>query len=610
MSVRSVAVVVSGMDEEYPYQIIQGINKFAKENNVNISYFAAFAGIIDSRDFDLGEFSVYNLPDFSKFDGVILLSNTFSNPDIRNSIAEKVKAAKTPAVILECRDHPEFHDISIDNYTVMKKLVEHLIEVHEAKVFNFIAGPESNPEASDRYRAFRDALAEHDIEFDEENRLFKGLFRSFDGIKAIESFESSGMSMPDAFVCANDSMALTAMSSLQRMGYKVPEDVIITGFDNIQNARNACPELTTISRPLFDSGSKACSVLLDIMDGKDVPRSTILEAEPVYSESCGCCNEDMASMKEFKKIIYSKIEHTNISVHMLNRLIADLAEAQNIEDCIKSIEKVLIMIDCKKFSLCLVEDWEDAFKITSLEEDTGSYPPVLTAPLVWHNDERRSVKKFPSSQLYPEPLKTGGNISYFLPLHFSERCLGYYIMTNNDFPINSVLCHTMTMCIGNAIDKISKLNVLDPLCKIYNRNGFNINADFLFKKCISEESPFTMFFIDLDGLKQINDTYGHKEGDYAISSVAAALKASCGSSDICGRFGGDEFVAAGRGTKFAEAFEKKVMKKLEKLNNGADKPYSIAASIGHITVVPSKEDTLLDLIERADEEMYKIKNKR
>ena len=610
MKIRNVAAVVSGMDEEYPYHIIRGINKFAKDNYINVSYFAAFGGIVDSRNFDIGEYSIYNLPDFSKFDGALLLSNTFADPKIRNAIIDKVKAAGIPAVIFECKDYKEFHDMSIDNYAVMKKLVTHLIREHGAKVFNYIAGPSANPEAQDRYRAFRDALAENDIEFDEERRLFHGLFRSYDGIKAIEAFERSGMSLPDAFVCANDSMAITAMSRLQHLGYKIPEDVMVTGFDNTFNARNSCPALTTVKRPLYYSGNQALKVLQDLMDNETQPSSTSLEAEPVFSESCGC-HEDIAdNIREFKMSTYQRIERTYTDVHMLNRLIAGLAGAQNIDECIDSIEQVLKAIDCQEFSLCLVSDWENTYNVASVADISDTYPPYITSPYIWDHGVRRHVKKFPSSQLHPEPLTTGGNISYFLPLHFNQRCLGYYIMTNNDFPIYSLLCHTMTMSIGNAIDNISKLNVLDALCKIYNRNGFNKNAEYIFKECVSTATPLSICFIDMDGLKMINDTYGHKEGDIALKNIADSISSACGSGDVCGRFGGDEFVAVGRGEEFTSRFEKKFMSKLEKINSRSNKPYELSASLGYITVVPKLTDTLFDLIQQADAKMYEVKKEK
>lgn len=607
MSIRNIAAVVSGMDEEYPYQIICGINSVARKREVNVNYFTAFGGIIDSKEFDTGEYSIYDLPDFSQFDGVLLMSNTFSNPDVRNSIISRVKASGIPAVIFESKEHKEFHDISINNYSVMKKLVEHLVVKHNARVFNFISGPQPNPEAKARYQAFRDVLAEHGIEFDEGNRLFKGLFRSYDGIKAIEEFERSGMSLPDAFVCANDSMALAAMSRLQQMGVKIPDDVIVTGFDHTFNARNSCPVLTTVKRPLYYSGEKACEVLLDMIDKKEVPPSTDLEAEPVFTESCGCFEDDSYSIQEFKKNTYMRIENTYTNIHMLNRLIAGLAGAENIKECIDSIESMLRMIGCTEFSLCLVGNWENSYSNDPLDENSSVYPSMMTSPMILKGGEKYTDVPFHSSQLMPFPLTTGGNISYFLPLHYDQRILGYYIITNHDFPIFSLLCHTMTMCIGNAVDYISKLNILDPLCKIYNRNGFNKNAAYIFKECLTSKSPLSICFIDMDGLKVINDTYGHKEGDFAIKSVADAISSSCTSVDLCGRFGGDEFVVLGRGENFIEKFEAKFIRKIAEINKASGKLYLISASVGCITVVPHHKDQLFELIQQADDIMYQNK---
>lgn len=609
MKINNIAAVVSGMDEEYPYQIMLGINQFAREHNINVSYFAAFGGIIESEDFNDGEYSIYNLPNFSDFDGALLLTNTFSNPKVRNRIIEKVKKSGIPVVIFECRDHEEFHDVSINNYNVMKKLVEHLITEHDAKVFHYISGPVANPEASDRYRAFRDALSENGIPFDEEKRFFKGYFRSYDGIKAIEAFEQSGLPLPDVFVSANDSMALTAMNCLQQKGYRIPEDVIVTGFDHTFNAQNSYPVLTTVKRPLKHSGMVACDALLKLIEGKELPRSICLEAEPVFSESCGCHDEEQDNIQEFKKNMYQRIGRTYTNAHLLNRLIAALAGAENIGDCIESIEQMLRVLGCNDFSLCLVHDWETTYNISHGREEEG-YHPLMTAPFVYENGVRSAVSSFPSRQLFPIPLATGGNISYFLPLHFNQRCLGYYIIKNNDFPIYNLHCHTMTMSIGNAIDAISKINVLDPLCKVYNRTGFERNAEMLFKECVNSGVSLTICFIDLDGLKKINDNYGHKEGDFAIKSISDAIENSCDQTAICGRFGGDEFVVLGVGDHFQEMFQEQFAAYLAKVNREAGKAYEVAASLGFVTATPTKEDSLPDLIQTADARMYEIKKKK
>ncbi len=612
MTIRNIAAVVSGMDEEYPYHIIRGINDYARENDINVSYFAAFGGIVDSKDFDTGEFSIYALPDFAKFDGVLLLSNTFANPEIRNCIIDKVKKAGVPAVIFECKDHEEFYDVSINNYSVMKKLVEHLIDKHGCRTFNFIAGPSANPEANDRYRAFRDALADHNIEFD-ERRLFNGVFRSYDGIKAIEEFAASGLSLPDAFVCANDSMALTAMSMLQRMGYNIPDDVIITGFDNTFNARNSFPALTTVKRPLYPSGQKAIQILIDLINGVPHEKSTLFEATPVFSESCGCTDEDIEDITEFKKNTYHRIELTYTSVHMLNRLTAGLAGAQDLTQCVDHLANMVKTLACEKFSICLLEDWENTYHSISITDPNATYSEYMTAPLVYLNGEITKVDKFESGQLFPVPQKTGGNINYFLPLHFDERCLGYLIMTNSDFPIYSFLCHTMMMSIGNAIAGISKLNIIDPLCKIYNRSGFTQNAEEIFKSCISDKRRMMISFIDLDGLKSINDNYGHKEGDFAIQMVAEAISSCCRrGGDICARLGGDEFIVLCVNTpdNFESILEKRFQSILDSINEKVKKPYPISASIGSVALTPTETDMLSDIITQADAKMYEVKKQK
>ena len=600
------AAFVCGMDEEYPYQIIQGINEYAREHAINVSYFASFGGVVENSSFDEGEYSIYKLVQLSAFDGAFLLTNTFSDPKIRNQIVDKVKQAGIPAVIFECSDYEEFHDISINNYAVMKQMVEHLITEHGAKTFNYISGPDANPESQARYKAFRDALSEHGLAFD-ERRLYKGYFRSYDGIKAIDRFLRSGMSLPDAFVCANDSMALTAMNKLQANGIRIPDDVIVTGFDNTFNARSAFPVLTTVKRPLYESGLKACEVLYSLMQGDEMPRSTVMEAEPVFAESCGCHLNSDASALEFRKETSLKIERTYTGIHILNKLIAALAVAKNLDECADAIYMWLDVIDCNDFALCLVSDWEKTYSRADGGPDADRYPEAMTAPVIWNHGIRSAVKSFPSRQLQPDLQMNSGRISYYIPLHFGPRILGYYIMSNTDFPIYSNHCHTITMSISNAIENISKLNVLDPLCGIYNRNGFNTNAGYVFEECVKTKTALSVIFIDMDGLKAINDTYGHGEGDAAIKAIAQIIERSCGTMDVCGRIGGDEFVVVGRGENFAGIFETRFKAELERRNRESDKPFRLSASIGHISAVPDETDTLLEFVQRADAKMYLAK---
>ncbi|WP_298528856.1 diguanylate cyclase domain-containing protein [uncultured Ruminococcus sp.] len=622
----NIAVAVAGIDEEYQQTIISGINKAARENKVNISYFTAFGGMLPSKRFDIGEYSIYRLIDFERFDGAILMTNTISDSEVKEYIIKKVRASGIPSVVFDCSDYPEFCNISIDNSMAMNQIVEHIITEHGAKVLNYISGPLNNPEAKARLNSFMTVMNKHGLEVDDK-RIYYGEFRSQDGKKAIEEFAASGLPLPDAVICANDAMALTAATTLEKMGYKIPEDIMITGFDNTYNARNFCPALTSVGRPLEEVGYQACKILTDVVNGKELPSGVSLEATPVFTESCGCGTEDADDFKAYKKRSYTHTETVNAHITMINRLTARLAETEEEKEHTEALCEFIEELECERFSLCLTEDWKDSFDSSEqiIVHDDGEYAAFMTSPLIWDKGETRTVGFFPSSEMYPEQFETGGNVSYFMPLHFRERCLGYYIVTNGDFPIYSLLCHSLTMNISNslenirklfrlnkAMDELNKLYVIDPLCNVYNRNGFINIADDMFKECVEKKMKVMLSFIDMDGLKFINDNYGHNEGDFAIQRLASVIQECCGRRSICARLGGDEFVIfeVGVTSSSAEALQRRFDIRIDNMNSIIRKPYVLSASIGSVIAMPDENTTLYSIIQEADDKMYEIKKTR
>lgn len=619
--VMHIAVIAAGIDEEYQNNIIKGINRYARENEINVSYFSAFGGMLDSKRFDIGEYSIYNVANFKAFDGAVLLTNTINDKDVRKCITEKVKKAGIPAVVFDCDDDPEFYNIRINNRAAMEEMVRHVIKHHGAKVLNYISGPMQNPEARDRLEAFRSVLEENGLEVEEE-RIFYGEFRTNDGRRAIEKFAESGLSKPDAFICANDAMALTAISSLERIGYKVPDDVIVTGFDNTYNAQNYCPALSSVGRPLSEAGHRACEIIADVISGKEIGHSIDLDAYPVFTESCGCSPENGGDMLGYKKRTYKKLENNYENTHSLNILAAKLADAETPDALFGAIGEFIPELHCERFALCLNSDWLDS---SSIAHNGKDHIGIMTVPLIWDNNNIKDREHFMGANMFPVEDEKGGNMHYFMPLHFRERCFGYCIITNSDFPTESLHGHTFSMNISNSIENIRKvthinlameelnrLYVIDPLSLLYNRNGFINLADEAFKSCISDKIRIMMSFIDMDGLKYINDNYGHDEGDFAIKRLAEIIK-ECGKKDsICARFGGDEFIIFDRNVDECEdvALKARLEAKMDHINRIYGKPYKIEASIGSIIVEPDENMTLYKVIKRADALMYEVKKNK
>ena len=166
--------------------------------------------------------------------------------------------------------------------------------------------------------------------------------------------------------------------------------------------------------------------------------------------------------------------------------------------------------------------------------------------------------------------------------------------------------------LNNVIAELDRLYVIDPLCGIYNRNGFIREADTLYKRCLESGEPLLISFIDMDGLKIINDNYGHKEGDFALQRLASVIRDCCSSTQICARFGGDEFIILGAGAlpDEADSLERLFEKRLADINHILHKPYELSASIGTYIAKVEESVTLFTMITTADEMMYERKKKK
>lgn len=624
-----VAVIVAGIDEEYQRDVLNGIISHAKESEINLSIFTSYGGVIKSSRYDRGEYNIYSLINYDKFDGLILLTNTVSDDTERNKIIDQARASGLPAAVLDCDDHPEFFNVRIDNKSAMEEIVRHVITVHGAKSINYISGPLSNPEGAVRYESFMKVTGEFGISVSDDQVYF-GLFRSIDGKKAITQFVESGRPIPDAIICANDAMALSAIAELESLGYKVPEHVIVTGFDNTYNARHHYPALTTVSRPLFEAGYRACETVFNAINGEVHDKVITLDSAAVFTQSCGCSNAFTENVPKYKKGVYHTINGTREDISLLERLTPELAEAESADDNFRILGKFIPELQCERCCICLCSGWEGKRKHLwdPRTDDTfqeKGYTPLMSAPLVWNKGIVSKIELFNSAEMYPVPNKSGGNISFFLPLHFRQRCLGYFIITNCGFTSRSMICHSLMMSISNsienvrklkhltgAIDELNKLYVMDPLCNIYNRNGFRRTAEEMFSDCMKKRGSIIISFIDMDGLKPINDNYGHQEGDNALRCLADIITECCNDDQICARFGGDEFILFGVNATEddIQRLENDFAEKIKETNAHIHKPYSIGASIGTIVTKLNGKQDLFDLITKADELMYQNKMRK
>ncbi len=626
MGAMNIAVIISGIDEEYQSTILSGVHEYARENNINIVHFIAFGGVLGSEKNDVGEFNIYNLINYDLLDGAILLTNTIASPEITDQIINQLKESYIPASSVDF-DIPELYHVGIDNEVAMAEIIEHVIEKHGVTSTNFITGPDQNPENILRVSAYKKVLKKNNIEYDEK-KIYHGSFRERDGVAAIEKFISEG-NLAKAVICANDAMAIGAIETLEENGYRVPEDVIVTGFDNVYNARNYHPKITSVDRPLKQSGYIACRQVHNAILEIEQERSIVLETKLVEAASCGCEEAISGDIVSFKKETYQIMEIYHHDVPNINQMSCNLQESETFEQCIKYMKPYIEMIKCEKFYLCLCDNWlgDDSTDNRYSKYLTKGYTEYVQVPLVYCNDTFGKLEEFQSSKMLLDMHSSSDESKcyYFSPLHFNDRCLGYAIICNSDFPMRSPLFHTWVMTLSNAIENIRKLTciertlkklenlyIIDPLSEIFNRNGFQENTSEIYDKCINEHRSVMIMFADMDGMKYINDNFGHKEGDSAIKNMAQAVSDACNNDEVSARFGGDEFIIFG--VDYTEEMAQKMMKNINgniaAYNQRSGKPYNIEISIGWHIEIPERDTKLNVLITKADQKMYREKKRK
>ncbi len=175
--------------------------------------------------------------------------------------------------------------IRIDNRAAAKTMVNYLLSLGHKRI-GVISGLKDNPHAIDRLEGYKEALAEAGIPF-EKDLVAEGDFTMWSGLNA--AFQFCNMKVrPTAIFSMNDEMAIGAMQTLKNQGIRIPEDMSVTGFDDIAYSKYSDPSLTTISQPAEEMGKMAMDMLLKVIEGEPLSqRECVLPTEFIIRKSTG-----------------------------------------------------------------------------------------------------------------------------------------------------------------------------------------------------------------------------------------------------------------------------------------------------------------------------------
>ena len=315
------------LSRDLGFQLFLGAVQAAREQDANL--FCFLGETINNPDHLLMQSNIaYDLADPQRLDALALWGGSGAAVGMHLDQSEMARFIQQYASIPVVNYERKIEGIPViltDVYQGMCEAVRHLIEIHQCRKIALIWGPAGHFETEERVRAYRDTLAEYNLPVNPKLISAPVSWTSVGGAQAMEDLIRESMAHReqselygldfDAVLTTDCSQAAGALGMLQQRGIKVPEDVVVLGFDERDDSRLTSPPLTTVKKPFFEVGKRLIETAVEAASGKAVPEYTHVPTQLVVRRSCGCIDpaimqasldKTQASQEKFDIIINTR----------------------------------------------------------------------------------------------------------------------------------------------------------------------------------------------------------------------------------------------------------------------------------------------------------------
>lgn len=619
---KTIGIILFDITGYYQQQLVHTLSKTASKHGYNLLTFSAFTIYGSDTKNAAGEYNILHLIPYEQLDALIVCHDTFNSNEAVEELW-KLVTERCQAPIISIRKKVNgCYNILVEDTDAIPAFVRHFHDVHHFDRIAFMSGPYNHPDAIFRLEKYKEAMAELGLDCPEEY-IFEGNFWKDCALDASKHFMSL-KKRPQAIVCANDYMALSLCKELTLQGYSVPQDIAISGFDDVRDARANVPPLTTCYVSVSDMAKKAMETIDTLLNGKEAPACTFVPTKIIIRNSCGCESSTMKDLslsrmyevELMEQLINQNAHNTFVSISLEN-----MTSAEDIGDYLRLEDVPGIARD---FYLCLGIHGNGAYpqvkkKAPGFAKRSHSFYSLRDLnPIATSSFETK--KLLPPEAIREEPMAV-----FFFPIHYLEYNFGYVAATSNGEEAQDTLFHSWLSLIGNTLENsriraknqalLEKLNMLyheDFLTKLYNRRGFEQFSEEEFSEAKKHNIKTMTLSIDMDNLKYINDVYGHSHGDLALQTIADAMRQACSGCEICARIGGDEFAVFGYdySEDKAKQYTENFLQYLKDFNADSSLPYCVNASFGYTISDPSLSISRKQYMKASDDLLYQNKRKR
>ena len=320
----TIGLLLGELEERYQSRLWPVIVEVAREKGVNLFCFPG-GPLRGGNEFMAQRNVVFDLVSPKNLDALLLFSGNLANyvtQEEINAFCQRYQPLPMVSIGLPIDNIPS---ILVDNSKGIRTVTRHLIENHHAQRIAFIRGPVEHIEAELRFQAFIETLSEFDLPLIPEI-VVTGNFSSHSGQAATLQLIKQQSIDFDAIVSANDRMAIGAMEALKAHGFRIPDEVMIAGFDDIDESSFTTPPLTTAAQPFEELSRRAIEMLLEQIDNKTVPERVLLSTELIVRKSCGCLM--VSPINVVNNLKKSKLSVTEILTQNWDAILSEMLQTQ------------------------------------------------------------------------------------------------------------------------------------------------------------------------------------------------------------------------------------------------------------------------------------------
>lgn len=644
---KKIAVLTPTYSTEYSQDFISGIYNYFLDKDVQV--IIAQTKFPESKEciYDFQYWSSVSYLKSEEIDLIIVISGVYCSTISKDTYIDFLKSFTLKPIISASIkiDLPNVYSLVIDTNDAYKKIVKHLVNEHNCKKIAYMAANSTySDEAFQRIEAFKSAMESEYCSFDTD-LLYEGAFTKDIAEKEILDNVTKENLKFDSIVCANDDMAQGCIDAFKKLGIRVPEDVKVIGFDNSSLSYISNNKISTINQNIVGQGYYAAELAMKVLNKEKLDKVHFFPLETLYRHSCGCVpktNKESVYVNEKLQILEDTSENSRGDLYF-----KDLYFKSNIfsvMDMIKSSDKLIdfyytmpYILEKINLNNIFISFLETAQKINSGIEFVV---PKKMKVIAEANNKKKTTVYYepffynPKKNIFPTQSDKKG-IFIFQPIFSGNLNYGYIIceVGNIDFTYHNVYLKILVTFLSQLYEytqsedneellkkkntellesnsSLSLVSKTDELTGILNRRGFYDIGQKALDVAHEMNASAVIFFSDLNGLKKINDSYGHVIGDRAIRAFSEALRKVFRKSDVIGRLSGDEFAVFANGMTInqVEVVRKKLAEENLKISKKYGFPFEISCCIGATEIADS--NNLMILLNEADQVLYEEKRKR